>query len=149
MSGNEAVGKGSVDIIISEAFRAALLPARFIPAHAAALIGSIGAGALIGSVIDRHPGFGERLRELDGKVFYFEATDAAAGVYILFKDGRGKVVPNYAGVADVTMRGEAKVLFDLFLGRVDPDTVFFSRRLEINGDTAAAILLKNLLAGLS
>ena len=49
---------------------------------------------------------------------------------------------------DVTMRGTVKVLLDVFTGRVDPDTVFFSRRLEITGDTAAAVHLKNILATL-
>ncbi len=39
-------------------------------------------------------------------------------------------------------------LLDVFTGRVDPDTVFFSRRLEITGDTAAAVHFKNILAAL-
>ncbi|MCK4847070.1 MAG: SCP2 sterol-binding domain-containing protein, partial [Deltaproteobacteria bacterium] len=43
---------------------------------------------------------------------------------------------------------ETSVLLELFLGEEDPDTVFFSRRFEINGDTSAAILLKNIMAAI-
>ena len=46
------------------------------------------------------------------------------------------------------MKGETSVLFRLLLGKEDPDTVFFSRRLEIEGDTAAAICFKNILNSL-
>jgi predicted lipid carrier protein YhbT len=49
---------------------------------------------------------------------------------------------------DVTMRGNVTVLLDVLSGKVDPDTVFFSRKLEIEGDTATAIHFKNILASL-
>jgi len=46
------------------------------------------------------------------------------------------------------MSGNVAVLMDVLLGKEDPDTVFFSRKLEITGDTATAIHFKNLLAAL-
>ena len=37
------------------------------------------------------------------------------------------------------------MLLDLLEGRVDGDTVFFSRDLKITGDTAAIVALRNTL----
>ncbi len=109
---------------------------------------AIGAGAVIAAVTERHPGFKDKLAGLEGKVFKFEAVDIGKAFYLRIKDRDISVVVHIAGSPDVTMRGEVKVLLDVFTGRVDPDTVFFSRRLEITGDTAAAVHLKNILAAL-
>lgn len=45
----------------------------------------------------------------------------------------------------VALRGDSQQLFLLSAGRVDPDTLFFRRQLSIQGDTEAALELKNLL----
>jgi predicted lipid carrier protein YhbT len=109
-------------------------------------IEAVAAGVLSSAVAGARPRFRARLKELKGKVFLFEALDIGKGFYLIIKDDDLEVRPHYAYDPDVTMRGEVKVLLGLLLGRVDPDTVFFSRRLEINGDTAAAILFKNILS---
>lgn len=109
---------------------------------------AIGAGAFIASVIEANQNLKERLSEIDGKLFLFEAKDIGKSFYLLIKDGEVKIIPHVLKTPDVTMRGEVRVLIDVFLGKVDPDTVFFSRRLEISGDTAAAIHLKNILASI-
>jgi predicted lipid carrier protein YhbT len=109
---------------------------------------AIGVGVFISRIVETNPGFRERLSEIDGKVFLFEAKDIGKGFYLHIKDNGIKVVPHSAKKPDVTMRGTVKVLVDVLLGKEDPDTVFFSRRLEISGDTAAAIHFKNMLAAL-
>ncbi|MBI5810900.1 MAG: SCP2 sterol-binding domain-containing protein [Deltaproteobacteria bacterium] len=109
---------------------------------------AIGAGAFLAAVIQRNPALKERLRELDNKVFLFEASDIGKGFYLLIKEGEINVIPHMSSPPHVTMKGEVRVLIDVFLGHVDPDTVFFSRKLEISGDTATAIHLKNILAAL-
>ncbi len=109
---------------------------------------AIGAGAVIAAITERHPGFRDKLVALDDKVFKFEAVDIGKAFYLHIKDRDISVVVHIAGSPDVTMRGEVKVLLDVFTGRVDPDTVFFSRWLEITGDTAAAVHFKNILAAL-
>jgi predicted lipid carrier protein YhbT len=43
------------------------------------------------------------------------------------------------------MKGEFSVLLGLMMSKVDPDTVFFSRKLEITGNTATALCFKNIL----
>lgn len=124
--------------------RGASVPLRLMPLWMEA----IGAGAFMATILDAHPALRERLRELDGKVFLFEAKDIKKGFYLQIKDGDIKLIPHMTVAPDVTMRGAFDVLFELLLGTIDPDTVFFSRRLEITGDTATAIHFKNILATL-
>ena len=54
-----------------------------------------------------------------------------------------------ASAPDVVMKGDALVLIDVLRGKEDPDTVFFSRRLEVSGDTAVAVHFKNILSSIS
>jgi predicted lipid carrier protein YhbT len=49
---------------------------------------------------------------------------------------------------DVTMRGDIDSLLALFQRKVDADSLFFSRRLAIEGDVYASVFLKNLLESL-
>ena len=111
-------------------------------------IEAIGMGAVMGAIVDGNKRFKERLTEIDNKVFLFEAVDLNKKFYLRIKDGDIKIIPHLAKEPDVVMKGETKVFFGLLLGKEDPDTVFFSRRLEISGDTAAAIHFKNILNSL-
>lgn len=134
------VGERLEDIIL----KVINLPIRFVPSW----IGAIGAGVFIALVTERNPEFCERLKELKGRVFYFEARDIDKSFYMMIREDGISIQPHYRGKVDVTMKGEAKTLFALLLGREDPDTVFFSRRLAISGDTAAAVHFKNILNSL-
>lgn len=109
---------------------------------------AIGAGVFFASVVEKSPALKERLSELEGKVFLFEATDIGKSFYLMIKDRGINVIPHVSQPPHVTMKGDVRVLADVFLGKVDPDTVFFSRRLEVSGDTAVAIHFKNILAAL-
>jgi predicted lipid carrier protein YhbT len=109
---------------------------------------AIGAGVFMSSVVDGNPSFKEGLKGLDGKTFLFEARDIGKSFYLSIKDSDIRIIPHMPVAPDCVMRGDVDVLFGLLTGRVDPDTVFFSRRLEIEGDTAAAIRFKNMLARL-
>jgi predicted lipid carrier protein YhbT len=108
-------------------------------------IEAIGLGAVMGVIVDSNKRFKERLKEIDGKLFLFEASDLGKKFFLYIKDGDIKIIPHIAKTPDVVMKGETKVFFGLLLGKEDPDTVFFSRKLEISGDTAAAIHFKNIL----
>ncbi len=120
----------------------ASIPLRIMPLWFEA----IGAGVFLSEILDKRPGLRERLTEIDGKVFLFDAKDIKKRFYLCIKDGDIKLIPHLSQDPDVTMAGAFDVLFELLLGSVDPDTVFFSRRLEITGDTATAIHFKNILA---
>jgi len=52
------------------------------------------------------------------------------------------------GRPDVTIRAEARDYLALALRREDPDTLFFTRRIVIEGDTALGLELKNALDAL-
>lgn len=47
--------------------------------------------------------------------------------------------------ASVTMRGNSASLLLMMSGQVDPDTLFFRRKLLIKGDTELGLEVKNLL----
>ncbi|MEK6726779.1 MAG: SCP2 sterol-binding domain-containing protein [Deltaproteobacteria bacterium] len=124
--------------------KTAIAPLKFIPRS----LQCIGLGSFLAFELERDPSIRERLREIDGKTFLFEATDIDKCFYMTIKDGRVTIRPHYAGTPDVTMRGETAVLAGLMLNRVDPDTVFFSRKLQITGSTEVALWFKNILASL-
>mgnify|MGYP001606276174 CR=1 FL=1 len=127
-----------------KALQALKLPLKLIPLW----IEAIGMGVVMGVIVDSNKRFKERLREIDDKIFLFEAVDLNKKFYLRIKDGDIKIIPHLAKKPDVVMKGETKVFFGLLLGKEDPDTVFFSRKLEISGDTAAAIHFKNILNSL-
>ncbi|MBI5238764.1 MAG: SCP2 sterol-binding domain-containing protein [Deltaproteobacteria bacterium] len=110
---------------------------------------AIGAGAFFAAVTLKNPGLKERLNELEGRVFRFEARDIGKGFYLAVKDGEASIVPHMTGLPDVVMKGDVEALAGLLLGKEDPDTVFFSRRLEVSGDTAIAVHFKNILSSIS
>lgn len=124
--------------------KAAIAPLKFMPKS----LQCIGLGSFLAFELERDPSIRERLREIDGKTFLFEATDIDKRFYMTIKDGKVTIRPHYAGTPDVTMRGETAVLAGLMLNRVDPDTVFFSRKLQITGSTDIALWFKNILASL-
>ncbi|MDO8426979.1 MAG: SCP2 sterol-binding domain-containing protein [Deltaproteobacteria bacterium] len=109
---------------------------------------AIGVGVFISNILDKNPNFKEKLGEIDDKVFLFEARDIKKTFFLHIKDKDIKVIPHMRRKPDVEMRGDVSVLIDVLTGKEDPDTVFFTRRLEITGDTATAIHFKNLLAAL-
>ncbi|MBI5286491.1 MAG: SCP2 sterol-binding domain-containing protein [Deltaproteobacteria bacterium] len=143
-SGVRGQGSKYKEKVKEKALKAINLPLRFIPLW----LEAIGAGVFIAIIIDRNPGFKERLKEIDDKIFLFEATDIGKGFYLHIKDGDIRTIPYSTRDPDVTMRGETSILFGLLLGKIDPDTVFFSRRLGISGDTAVAVHFKNILNSL-
>jgi predicted lipid carrier protein YhbT len=58
------------------------------------------------------------------------------------------VCPAGLGAPDVTMRASLADYLALALRREDPDTLFFTRRLVLEGDTALALEIKNALDAL-
>ncbi len=74
-------------------------------------------------------------------------TDLEASWYISYNDEKLSVHAN-APQVDVSFSGKLND-FVLMMGRQeDPDTLFFQRRLQIEGDTELGLELKNLLDNL-
>ena len=106
------------------------------PAHLLAL--ALNAGICIG-LVSR-----SALEPLTGKTVSLEASDLGTRVRVAYDGNRFTV---YAGgaPADLTVRSSVSGYLALALRREDPDTLFFTRRLVMTGDTDLGLVVKNLL----
>ena len=106
------------------------------PAHALAL--ALNAGICIGLVARGD------LEPLAGKTVSLEATDLGTRVRVTYDASRFRA---YSGTApaDLTIRATVSGFLALALRREDPDTLFFTRRLVMTGDTDLGLTVKNLL----
>ena len=87
---------------------------------------------------DAHP-------ELTGKLIRLHVTDA--GVTLTLRVMPRGFAPG-TGNPDLTLAAAAEDFLALALRREDPDTLFFSRRLVMEGDTELGLLVKNTLDAL-
>lgn len=76
-----------------------------------------------------------------------ELADAGWRWPVALCDGRLQVLRR-DHPADVTIRGQSWDFFLMAAGLEDPDTLFFRRRLVIEGDTELGLGVKNFLDGL-
>jgi predicted lipid carrier protein YhbT len=88
----------------------------------------------------------QRLMALDGKVIRIDVSDAPAQIDFLIQGTRLSAGGGRA--VDVTIRGGVADFWLLATRAEDPDTLFFHRRLSIEGDTATGLHVKNLLDAL-
>ena len=98
---------------------------------------TLGLGATFGA--SAHP-------ELAGKLIRLRITDA--GVTFTFRVTPRGFAPSGAANPDLTLAAAAEDFLALALRREDPDTLFFSRRLMMEGDTELGLLGKNTLDAL-
>ena len=85
-----------------------------------------------------------RLDELRGKRFRLCVDDITIALTFEIVNGglRRSTLP-----PDVTLRGALEDFVALARRREDPDTLFFQRRLVVEGETETGLHLKNLLDG--
>ncbi len=88
----------------------------------------------------------QALEPMRGKVLRLEIQEVGFGPQLTVT--RFGLVPAM-GEADVTVRASLRDYVSLALRREDPDSLFFSRRLVIEGDTALGLVVKNALDSLS
>lgn len=87
------------------------------------------------------------LYPLHGKLIRIHVTDA--GVSFHFTLGARGILPRRASHApDLTISASAHDFIQLALRKEDPDTLFFCRRLVMEGDTELGLLVKNTLDAL-
>lgn len=93
----------------------------------------------LGRVIPKEP-----LEPLLGKRLKIRVTDAGLALRFTLTDKGFR--PNFDGTApDLTISARARDFLALALREEDPDTLFFSRRLLMEGDTELGLLMKNTL----
>jgi len=82
------------------------------------------------------------LEALEGRVLRLEASGIDVGVSVTLSRGAFRAA---SGAPDVTIRASLRDYLALALRREDPDTLFFTRRLAIEGDTELGLVVKNTL----
>lgn len=108
------------------------------------------AAAAFGAVLRRHPNLFDRLKERGRPIYLIEPIDLP---FLFILDPAGDP-PSLVATRDAqgieptaTVAAPVRVLIDLLAGRIDGDSVFFSRELVIGGDTDAVLALNNTLDG--
>lgn len=81
---------------------------------------------------------------LIGKKMRLRVTDAQIGFDFEWRNDRFVACQN-AGEADLTISASAYDFVLLARRQEDPDTLFFSRRLAMEGDTELGLLVKNTI----
>lgn len=101
-----------------------------------------GLNLALGRLIPREP-----LEMLVGKRFCIRVTDA--GMTLRFGYGTRGFRPLFdAARPDLTISARARDFIALLAREEDPDTLFFNRRLLMEGDTDLGLLVKNTLDGI-
>lgn len=86
----------------------------------------------------------EWLLALQDKSVCIRVTDARLA-FFLGANRRGFVARRFSPVPDLTIGACARDFLKLAMREEDPDTLFFGRRLHMEGDTELGLLIKNLL----
>jgi O2-independent ubiquinone biosynthesis accessory factor UbiT len=84
------------------------------------------------------------LEFLSRKTLKISVVDAGIGWRLSYPNGQLMIQP-LNGPADATITGNAKSFILLASRQEDPDTLFFRRKLSIEGDTELGLEVKNLL----
>jgi predicted lipid carrier protein YhbT len=107
----------------------------FPPSWIAARILTLAAARIVGR---------DALAAVDGLAFRFTVRDA--GIAIAFRLRLPRFEPlDAAQPVDATFTADAADYVRIATREADPDTLFFQRRLSIEGDTESGLRLKNLL----
>lgn len=102
--------------------------------------------ALLTLFLEKHLG-AAALPGLAGRKIRLRVSDT--GITLMFRAAPDGFVPCAGGAADLTLAATAQHFLSLALRREDPDTLFFSRRLLMEGDTELGLLVKNTLDALN
>ncbi len=88
-----------------------------------------------------------RLKDLEGRRLWLTITDTGTRLDYRFVNGRLKADASDAD-PDIHIRGELRHFLQLARREEDPDTLFFARKLSLEGNTEDGLLLKNFLDAL-
>ena len=88
----------------------------------------------------------KRLSELEGKSVCINIKDAHTRFHFLIHGGHLK--PASDKISNVTITGNIVDFWQLARHKEDPDTLFFRRSLNIEGETETGVHIKNILDSL-
>ncbi|MGA7595970.1 MAG: SCP2 sterol-binding domain-containing protein [Gallionella sp.] len=86
----------------------------------------------------------DNLQPLHGRQIAIQVNDLGLRLDFIIADG--KFIPaRHAGVPDLVISATSRDFYLLATRREDPDTLFFSRRLVVEGETELGLIAKNTL----
>lgn len=95
-------------------------------------------------IAQSHPGMFRRLGEYGNANFALDPTDLPFVINLAPRGGNPKITVTRIPIAvDARIAGPLAALLGLVHGAYDGDALFFSRDLVIEGDTSAALALRN------
>lgn len=109
--------------------------------------------AAMAAIQNRHPGVFDRLSSLNDPTFLIDPIDLPFAFILDASASQPslrawrKIDGGQKPKAAAIIRGPLLVLLDLLEGSIDGDAQFFSRDLEIEGDTEAVVALRNAVDG--
>lgn len=109
-----------------------------LPAYPPAFLTAVAANALIGTQLN-----GRALPAARGKVVTIEVRDLGLRIPLAIEEEG--IVACGGTRTDATITADAADFLALARREADPDTLFFNRRLVMQGDTELALLVKNTL----
>lgn len=86
----------------------------------------------------------DEIDALEGQPVRIRVIDAGASADVVLRGGRFRAAPAH-GEAALTLSATVSAFLQMLARQEDPDTLFFHRRLAIEGDTELGLLVKNLL----
>ena len=89
----------------------------------------------------------DTLAMLEGRPLRLSASDAGLRIDFIFRDGRFRPLPA-GGRADLEISATLHDYWRMARRQEDPDTLFFNRRLLMEGDTELGLMVKNTLDAL-
>jgi predicted lipid carrier protein YhbT len=109
-------------------------------------------GALLSLLLNGATSLGllpdDTLRELDGKHFRITVSDLGSVADFRYLAGRFEPCLIPVDSPDLSFSAETSAYLQMITRQEDPDTLFFNRRLRIEGDTELGLRVKNMLDAL-
>jgi predicted lipid carrier protein YhbT len=107
--------------------------------HAVALAGALNAVLRMGLLPE------DDLALLENHSFLIDVADTGCRAAFTFRDGRFRPLFSIPDPPDLKFRANLCAFLQIVTRQEDPDTLFFNRTLDIEGDTELGLIVKNML----
>jgi len=87
----------------------------------------------------------DSLELLEGRTFLVEVLDTGGRACFTCRDGLFRPLFSAPQTPDLCFRANLSAFMQMIARQEDPDTLFFSRELSIEGDTELGLVVKNML----
>jgi O2-independent ubiquinone biosynthesis accessory factor UbiT len=103
--------------------------------------------ALMNGMRQRHPRLFRNLEQFEPAILHIEPTDTQRRFALAFGGGPAslQLISSEPALPNARIRGRLEMLLNLLEGRIDGDRLFFSRDIQVTGDTSIIVALRNTL----